>query len=41
MPFYYMRDDTGLRITLMPTDPVTAAEMIKILDRQLPDGALG
>jgi hypothetical protein len=41
MPFHYMLDDTGRRIRLTPSDPVTAAEMIEILDRQLADGAWG
>jgi len=41
MPFHYVRDDTGRRIRLTPIDPVTAAEMIEILDRQLADGAWG
>jgi hypothetical protein len=41
MPFQYLRDDTGRRIRLTPTDPVTASEMIEVVDRQLADGAWG
>ena len=39
MPFRYVRDDIARRISLTVTDPLTIAEMIETVDRQLADGA--
>src|SRR5690349_20877221 len=39
MPFQYVRDDTGRRVQLTLSDPVTVKEMLEMVDLQLADGA--
>jgi hypothetical protein len=39
MPFQYVRDDAKRRITVILTDPLTVAERIAAVERQLADDA--
>ena len=41
MPFQYVRDDAKRRITLTVTDPLTVADRIAAVERQLVDDAWG
>ena len=41
MPFQFVRDDAKRRITLTVTDPLTVADRIAAVERQLADDAWG